>query len=119
MTKPASNAFNYIFETRVYIEPSDNTIIGAWSVPVLIKDNTLVGNDQEVIYNNNGVPGANAAFKFDGQTILLSGIQKDNNLDTLLAYDPATETWWLFADTKTLDGWVPLAGLNRLSAENR
>ncbi|MFC1959504.1 thermonuclease family protein [Chloroflexota bacterium] len=36
-----------------------------------------------------------------------------------LAYHPATDTWWLFADTKTLDGWVPLASLNRLNAANR
>lgn len=36
-----------------------------------------------------------------------------------LSYDPQSESWWLYADTQTIDGWVPLAQLNRLSPENR
>ncbi len=36
-----------------------------------------------------------------------------------LAMDPATGEWWLYADTQTVDGWVPLKNLNRLSPENR
>ncbi|GAB4571784.1 MAG: hypothetical protein Kow0077_09440 [Anaerolineae bacterium] len=36
-----------------------------------------------------------------------------------LGIDPATGEWWLWADTGTVDGWLPLANLNRLEASRR
>jgi endonuclease YncB( thermonuclease family) len=36
-----------------------------------------------------------------------------------LGIDPMTGDWWLYVDTQTIDGWLPLANLNRLAPEYR
>ncbi len=36
-----------------------------------------------------------------------------------LGIDPETGDWWLYVETQAVNGWVPLANLNRLSPENR
>lgn len=36
-----------------------------------------------------------------------------------ISMDIATGDWWMYVQTQTLDGWLPLANLNRLSPEYR